>query len=41
MMTMVVCPYRDAGCTFFVSSMLFAGWEGPEQSLLRKLKASN
>ena len=38
-MTMVTCPYRDAGCPFCVSSMLFVGREGPEQSLLRKLKA--
>ena len=36
MMTMVVCPYQEAGCTFYVSSILFVGPEDPEQSLLRK-----
>ena len=39
MMTMVVCPYQEAGCTFYVSSILFVGPEGPEQCLLRKVKA--
>ena len=39
MMTMVVCPYQEAGCPFHVSSMLFVCQEGVGQSLLRKLKA--
>ena len=29
MMSMVVCPYKEAGCPFYVSSVLFVGQEGP------------
>ena len=36
MMAMVVCPYQEAGCAFYVSSVLFVSLEGPGITVLNR-----